>query len=417
MMSNALIREFTEIYDRYLSDESSETGFATDIAFPETAEDVAALIRQFQSEDSDYTIQGGLSGIRGEAVPHGGHIINTSRMTQFDGVYQTGEGDWIARVQPGITLEDLKMNIAKAARGRGLIWPPAPSEGSACIGGIVASGAFGMNICSCGDTADHIYALEYVSKNGETVRLADNSSLKNWLNDNNTEKKGSCITALSLKLVKEPEVIWGTAFFFDNEDDALEFADRLSAIKDKQISSMEYIDAASIHSTEGSRETLPALAADPSVPDGTKAVIYVEVEGSDGSEEDAVEELMMEVAETAAECGADLDTAWAFTGAAEIARFHDFRHAVTESATQNMAKFHAADRELHLISFDLWGKGTTFSDLMNVFGKAAADKDILPMVCGSIGTPVIRAIIVPEDMKQQNRGKELRANFIEEGGF
>ena len=117
-MSSTLIRELTEIYDRYLSDESSEKGFAADIAFPETTEDVAELIRQFQSEGSDYTIQGGLSGIRGEAVPHGDHIINTSRMTQFDGVYQTGEGDWIARVQPGITLEDLKMNIAKAARGR-----------------------------------------------------------------------------------------------------------------------------------------------------------------------------------------------------------------------------------------------------------------------------------------------------------
>ena len=162
---------------------------------------------------------------------------------------------------------------------------------------------------------------------------------------------------------------------------------------------------------------LPALAAVPSVPDGTKAVIYVEVEGSVGSEEDTVEELMMEVAEAAAECGADLDTAWAFTGAAEASRFHDFRHAVTESATQRMAELHAADGELHLISFDIWGKGTTFSDLLKKLRIVAADIDVLTMVCGSIGAPVIRAIIVPEDMKQQNRGKELRANFIEEGGF
>ncbi|MBR0308728.1 MAG: FAD-binding protein [Mogibacterium sp.] len=413
-MRSGLIKEFTDMYDRYLRDESSEEGLAVDISFPETAEETAELIRKFRAEDSDYTIQGGLSGIRGEAVPRGGHIINMSKMAGFKGITQTDEGEWVAEVQPGMTLDDLNGNIARAARGKGLVWPPAPSEGSACIGGIAFCGAFGMNVCGCGETSGHIHALEYVSKNGETVSLTDSASIRKWLGENNTEKRGSCITGLSLRLMKRPEIIWGTAFFFESEEDALCFADILDQAGDKKIASMEYIDAASLQLIETSRESLPAMSAVPPVPEGTAAVIYVETEGDDESEEEAVEESMMSAAEAAAECGADLDTAWAFTGEAETARFHDLRHAVTESATQKMASLHADDRSLHLISIDI-KEDAAFSELLRRFRKISGDR-IKSVVCGSVGVPVIRVIMIPENTEQLHKGEEIRSRFMHQGG-
>lgn len=415
-MRDDLIRDFTDIYDRFLRDESSEEGSAVTISFPETAQEVSELIRFFStSEEQGYIIQGGLSGIRGEAVPHDVHIINLSRMNRFGRVYQTEQGDWIAETQPGVTLDDLRTLIARGSGKMRLIWPPAPSEGSASIGGIAASGAFGMNICGCGETADHICALEYVDRCGEIISLTDDVEIRDTLKAFKAGRRGSCITSLSLKLAEEPSVVWGTAFFFESEDDALRFADSLEDFTDPRITTSEYIDEASIRSIEYSRTNLPSVSAVPQVPDGAVSIVYVEIEAADEAEEPEVEELMMEIAEAAAESGADLDTAWAFMGPGETSRFHDFRHAVTESATQKMAAAHANDRELHLISFDIKEKTLSFSELLRNYRKASGE-GVKSAVCGSIGSSVLRVIMVPENAEQLRRGKEIRALFMDEGG-
>ena len=63
----------------YLQDESRLRGAADEIAFPETEEDVCALL----ASGTPVTLQGARTGITGGAVPMFGRIINLSNMNSI----------------------------------------------------------------------------------------------------------------------------------------------------------------------------------------------------------------------------------------------------------------------------------------------------------------------------------------------
>ena len=79
-MEKNLIESMGEKYEEFLIDESKYRGYADSISFPESEEQVCQILRQMKERKIPVTIQGGKTGIVGGAVPHGGHILNLSRM-------------------------------------------------------------------------------------------------------------------------------------------------------------------------------------------------------------------------------------------------------------------------------------------------------------------------------------------------
>jgi D-lactate dehydrogenase (cytochrome) len=73
-------------YDDYLRDESRSVGFADSIAFPESEQDVRDIMAQLYEQGIPVTVQGARSGLAAGAVPHGGCVLNTSRMKRVLGL-------------------------------------------------------------------------------------------------------------------------------------------------------------------------------------------------------------------------------------------------------------------------------------------------------------------------------------------
>ncbi len=104
------------------------------------------------------------TGLSGAAVPRpGGLVVSFERMNRILEIDADGQ---VAVVQPGVTLAELD----EATAERGLVYPIFPGEGSASIGGTVATNAGGMHAVKEGVTRHHVLGLEAVLATGEVIR-------------------------------------------------------------------------------------------------------------------------------------------------------------------------------------------------------------------------------------------------------
>ncbi|MBO4881320.1 MAG: FAD-binding oxidoreductase, partial [Firmicutes bacterium] len=84
------IEPFTNEYALYLRDESRSTGEAAYIAFPSDEEEVREALSFARANGLPVTTQGGRTGLAAGAVPHGGLLLNLSRMDRISGPERSG---------------------------------------------------------------------------------------------------------------------------------------------------------------------------------------------------------------------------------------------------------------------------------------------------------------------------------------
>ena len=89
-------------------------------------------------------------------MPHGGHILNTSRMNRYLGLRRDEQGQFLLRVEPGVVLSELRKQLSKKVlptagwdqasleayeefqESPEQFFPTDPTEASACLGGMAA---------------------------------------------------------------------------------------------------------------------------------------------------------------------------------------------------------------------------------------------------------------------------------------
>lgn len=195
----AAIRPFTPEYDEYLKDESRSVGEAQTVSFPADEEQVRAILRQLHEDATPVTVQGGRTGLAAGAVPHGGHVLNLSKMNRCLGMRvrdadvaaenPAGQPAFFVSVQPGVVLSQLRKdledkNVATAGWDAQSLaawerfcdapeqfFPTDPTETSATIGGIVACNASGARSFSYGPARPHVSALRVVLSDGDVLEL------------------------------------------------------------------------------------------------------------------------------------------------------------------------------------------------------------------------------------------------------
>lgn len=407
-MNNHLIQPITARYQSYLSDESKEEGYADSISFPTSADDVGYILRSLP-EGTPVTCQGANTGLDGLAVPHGGHVMNFSRMNRIleTGLNQDGTG--YAVVEPGVLLGDLDRHLRSAFRKENLFWPPSPTESSASIGGIAVTGACGMNSCHYGSTSQYITALSCFSQNGDFLTLNRDTAESSRKLDCflHSASKAGPVTELTLQLLPKPEHLWGLAFFFTDADSSLACADALRQYHSKEASawteSMEYLDETSIALVESGKETLAAIRQIPAVPPETQAMIVIELAGA----EDAVEELLMEITEITGAYGSNPDTAWALVSEAEIQKLHDFRHAVTEMTVQWTLRQHQKDSRITRLDANPSFSDKSFAQAIRFLRSDLEKERLRAAVYAHIRTNDIHVTLLPENFNDYLRGSAL----------
>lgn len=407
-MKTNLIQPISAKHQNYLTDESKQEGYAETISFPTSEEDVQEIMQMLS--DTAITYQGANTGVEGFAVPHGGHIMNFSKMNRILRIGIFSESEGYAVVEPGVSLLELAGEICRQLKGAPFFWPPSPTEGSASIGGIAATGAYGMNSCYYGSTGQYIRALSYVSKAGEICFLNRDTREASRQMDAflaSVPKPGP-VTQLTLRLLKKPEAVWGVAFFFDSREAALACADELQGCRAPEdtawFQSAEYLDKAAVMMVESGKETISKIRSIPPVPVNTEAMIIMELAGRD---DDAIETFLMDVMEITERHGSDSDTAWALTGESEVEKLHNFRHAATETVVRWIEKRHLDDRRITKSGVSLWTGEDSFSRTMLALYADLEKEKLRAVIYAHIMGSDIQVNILPENYEEFRRGSVL----------
>lgn len=202
-MNHELIRPLDERYTSFLSDESKEEGYADTISFPTSSEELLQIIHSLSSEP--VTLQGANTGVEGASVPHGGHIINLSKMNHVLKIARL-PGRRIRSNRTWCHFGTAYPGNRRQLKSSEFIWPPSPTETSATVGGVIATNAYGMNSYYYGTTDPYLKELTVLHRNGIEETLTDVPADFQLPED-------SAVISATLKLVKRPSDISGVASF------------------------------------------------------------------------------------------------------------------------------------------------------------------------------------------------------------
>lgn len=171
-----LVEWHDDEHARHLTDWSGHLnakGSPLAIAYPQTTDEVAKLVRACAASGTVMVPQSGLTGMAGGAVPDAGCVvISLERMIKIEDLDQAGQ---LIVVQAGVPLQ----RIQEAASEAGLFFPlDLGARGSALIGGNLATNAGGNRVLRYGMARDLTLGLEIVTADG-TVINAMNRMTKN----------------------------------------------------------------------------------------------------------------------------------------------------------------------------------------------------------------------------------------------
>ncbi|MDX6288637.1 MAG: hypothetical protein QOH42_436, partial [Blastocatellia bacterium] len=152
----------------FLADSSHVSGgFAERVVFPETAEEVAEVLRDATRNRTPVTISGAGTGTVAGRVPFGGVVLATDKLDRIREIVHDDPSGGYAVVEGGVILGDLQ----RAVDSEGLLYPPDPTEGSCFLGGNVATNASGARTFKYGPTRNYVERLQIALATGEVIDI------------------------------------------------------------------------------------------------------------------------------------------------------------------------------------------------------------------------------------------------------
>jgi FAD/FMN-containing dehydrogenase/Fe-S oxidoreductase len=150
----------------YSADASNYRQIPLGVVFPVDHEDVISVIETCRKFNAPVLGRGAGTSLAGQSC-NVAVILDFSR--HMNRVLEIDAGRRIARVQPGVVLDDLQAELAKV----GLTFGPDPATHAYCtIGGMIANNSCGTHALYAGKTVDNIAALRIASYEGIDATVA-----------------------------------------------------------------------------------------------------------------------------------------------------------------------------------------------------------------------------------------------------
>jgi glycolate dehydrogenase FAD-linked subunit len=299
MLSSKLIREVRKIVGRdsvlehaedrmlYEYDGGLRRALPDLVAFPQTTEQVSALMKLATRSGVPIVPRGAGTGLSGGSIARaGGIVLGFSRMNR---ILELDLENQRAVVQPGV----VNLDVTNAVARNGYFFAPDPSSQKACtIGGNVAENSGGPHTLLHGVTVNHVTGLEVVLPDGRVVELGGKAAESAGYDLTGffvgSEGTLGIATKITVKLTRTSEHVATLLAIFNAIDDA---AEAVVAITRAGITAaaLEMLDGWTLRTVE---EAMHA-----GYPLDSGAVLLIELEGM----REAVEEQVSAVREVCAQ--------------------------------------------------------------------------------------------------------------------
>ena len=162
-----LIKSELEDIQPYLSDASyMSEGAAERVVFPESADEVAAVLKEATAHKTPVTVSGAGTGTVAGRIPLGGIVLATDKLNHIHSI-SCDDFDGSAVAEAGVRLSDLQRFVEL----QGMIYPPDPTERSCYLGGTIATNASGSRTFKYGPTRDYIKRIKVALATGDMLDL------------------------------------------------------------------------------------------------------------------------------------------------------------------------------------------------------------------------------------------------------
>ncbi len=136
------------------------------VVFPETTEQVVAVVRACNEFDVPFVPRGAGTSLAGGTLPVGGGVMVC--LTRMRRILEVSLRDRYAVVEPGL----VNVHLTNHLKGSGYHYAPDPSSQGACtIGGNVATNSGGPHTLKYGVTVNHVLGVEAVMPDGTVVQF------------------------------------------------------------------------------------------------------------------------------------------------------------------------------------------------------------------------------------------------------
>ena len=237
--------------------------------FPETTEEVAAVVRICHDARIPFLPRGAGTSLAGGCLPVGGGVMIV--LTRMKEIVKIDVRNRYAIVQPGV----VNVHLTQKLKGTGYHYAPDPSSQGACtIGGNVATNSGGPHTLKYGVTVNHVLGVEIVLVDGTIVQLGGPTEDRSGLDLAGTivgsEGTLGIVTKVWVKLTRDPQGYRTMLGVFDSLQDA---TNAISAVIAAGIvpAALEMMDQGIVHALE------EAFAF--GFPLDAQAVLLIEVDG------------------------------------------------------------------------------------------------------------------------------------------
>ena len=423
----------------YLTDASNmQGGHAERLFIPESAEEIAAILREANVSRTPVTVSGARTGTVGGAIPFGGVVISLEKLNKITIVKSAKT----ATVGAGVILADLQ----KAVEAEGLFYPPDPTEWSCQIGGTVATNASGARSFKYGATRNFVTGLNVVLASGDTINIkrgtaisADGNlieleteqgkqvwiklptyerpdvrkNVSGYFNDRpldaldlfiGSEGTLGVITEIELSLLPKPVGFFSAIVFFEKEADLLNFVKevRERSFGNRKLKIVNGFEASLIEYFDG--QALRFISEKfPETPTDAVGAIFFEQETTADSE-DALLEQWNELLE---KNNADLDRSWFTTNEQDREKMRAFRHALPVSVNERGVR-----NKQRKIGTDMAVPDANFAGFLRFYKQTLDASGLDYVIFGHIGDNHLHANILPKNESEAEQARHLYGRFI-----
>ena len=418
-------------------------GYASRVAFPESAHDVAEALREASSKEIPVTVAGAGTGIVGGRVPFGGVVLATDRLNRIKEIWKEECGGR-ARAEAGVVLAEFQ----RAVEAQRLLYPPDPTERSCYLGATVATNASGARTFKYGPTRAYIKGVRVALTTGDVLdiargeihadgdgyliiplaggrkieaRLPSYSMPKTRKNASGyyvaagmdaidlfigSEGTLGVITEVEAKLLPVPENVLSGVAFFSSEDNLLAFVRDARALSLQtrngeseaggvDARALEYFDDESLRFLRDKYSLVPEQA--------TGGAIFFEQETTHETED----ELMSVWLRLLERHSALLDDSWFATDERDRERLREFRHQLPVLVNEWLA--HHGQRK---VSTDMAVPDTEFARMLSFYKETLRASGLRYVIFGHIGDNHVHVNIMPRDEAEARAAREIYLQFV-----